>query len=206
MSYAATYTRYRRWGGIYRGITSTVVWNQFNIKTKTIKKWQAVVDEHWDKRDTIKNDEDLRQQMQHYRQLEQKVEQAEKDAKGVLSTEEIRKGALKTFDQYRRGSSGSSHGAWSFGLNYSTRYIVNNANSWQHRESGYEDGDLLAPDWTALSKEISDCTHITDDTIRQDLHELAIRYTRAHQTLWQASQRWHQVMNDIYNKMKEMIE
>jgi len=206
------YTRYRRWGGSYRGITSTIVRNQFNIKRKGMEKWQAVVDEHWDKRDTIKKDEDLRQQMTYFRKLEQKVEQAEKDAKGVLSKEEIRKGALSTFDQYRRGSSGSSHGAWSFGLNYSTRYIVTDADSWQlldgvtYRDKGYKNGDLITPDWSALSKEISAGTSITDDTVRQGLPDLAIRYTRAHQTLWQASQHWHQVMNDIYNKMKEMIE
>ena len=199
------YTRYQR-GGNYRGITSTIRWNQFNVSLKEIKKWQAIVDAHWDKRDTIKKDEDLRQQMNAYRQLEQKVEQVEKDAKKVLSTKEIREGALKTFDQYRRGSSGSSHGAWSFGLNYSTRYIVTDANSWRHPESGYQEGDLMNPDWTALSKEISAGTSITDDTVRQGLPDLAIRYTRAHQTLWQASQHWHQVMNDIYNKMKEMIE
>lgn len=200
------YTRYQRYGGNYRGITSTIRWNQFNIKTKTMKKWQAVVDEHWDKRDTIKKDEDLRQQMNAYRRLEQRVEQAEKDAKKVLSTEEIREGALKTFDAYRCGSSSSSHGAWSFGLSYSTRYIVSDADSWQHRDKGYKNGDLITPDWPALAKEISDSTHITDDTIRQDLHELAIRYTRAHEALWQASLNWHLAMNEIYNKMKEMIE
>jgi hypothetical protein len=171
-----------------------------------MKKWQAVVDEHWDKRDTIKKDEDLRQQMNAYRRLEQRVEQAEKDAKKVLSTEEIREGALKTFDAYRCGSSSSSHGAWSFGLSYSTRYIVSDADSWQHRDKGYKNGDLITPDWPALAKEISDSTHITDDTIRQDLHELAIRYTRAHEALWQASLNWHLAMNEIYNKMKEMIE
>ena len=200
------YTRYQRYGGNYRGITSTVVWNQFNVSLKQIVKWQAVVDEHWDKRDTIKNDEDLRQQMNVYRKLEQRVEAAESEAKKVLSTEEIREGALKTFDAYRRGCSSSTSGAWSFGLNYSTRYIVSDADSWGHRDKGYKNGDLITPDWTALSKEISAGTHITDDTVRQGLPELAIRYTRAHQTLWQASQHWHQVMNDIYNKMKEMIE
>jgi len=199
------YTRYQRYGGNYRGITSTIRLNQFNCDLD-VKQWQAVVDEHWDKRNTIKNDEDLRQQMNAYHQLERRVEQAEDDAKKVLSPDEIRQGALKTFASYRCGCSGSSHGAWSFGLNYSTRYIVSNADSWQHRESGYKDGDLITPDWTALSKEKSADTSITDDTIRQGLPELAIRYTRAHQTLWQASSNWHNIMNDIYNKMKEMIE
>lgn len=202
------YTRYQRYGGNYRGITSTVVWNQFYIKSKTMKKWQAVVDEHWDKRHTIKKDEDLRQQMNAYRQLEQRVEQAEKDAKQVLSTEEIREGALKTFDQYRRGCSSSSHGAWSFGLNYSTRYIVSDPDRYEYNEldGEYKAGDLITPDWSALSKEISDSTHITNDTVRQGLPDLAIRYTRAHEALWQASLNWHLAMNEIYNKMKEMIE
>jgi len=202
------YTRYQRWGGSYRGITSTIVRNQFNIKSKAMKEWQAVVDEHWDKRDTIKNDEDLRQQMNAFRQLERKVKQAEDDAKKVLSTDEIRQGALSTFNSYRCGCSGSSHGAWSFGLNYSTRYIVSDPNHYTYREldGEYEGGDLFTPDWVALSKEISADTSITDDTIRQGLHELAIRYTNAHQRLWQASQHWHNIMNEIYNKMKEMIE
>ena len=199
------YTRYQRYGGNYRGITSTIVWNQFNCDLD-VKEWQAVVDQHWDKRNTIKNDEELRQQMKHWRQLERRVEQAEDDAKKVLSPDEIRQGALKTFDSYRCGCSGSSHGAWSFGLSYSTWYIVDDASSWQYRESGYKDGDLITPDWVALSKEISADTSITDDTIRQGLPDLAIRYTRAHQALWQASSNWHNIMNEIYNKMKEMIE
>lgn len=201
------YTRYQRWGGSYRGITSPIVRNQFNCDLD-VKEWQAVVDEHWDKRDTIKNDEDLRQQMNYWRQLERRVEQAEGDAKKVLSTDEIREGALETFDQYRRGCSGSSHGAWSFGLSYSTRYIVSDPNHYTYSEldGEYEAGDLITPDWVALSKDISDSTHITDDTIRQALPDLAIRYTRAHQALWQASSNWHNIMNEIYNKMKEMIE
>lgn len=200
------YTRYQRYGCNYRGITSTIRWNQFNIKSKKMKEWQAVVDQHWDKRDTIKKDEDLRQQMNAYHQLERKVEQAEEDAKKVLSTDEIRQGALRTFDSYRCGCSGSSHGAWSFGLSYSTRYIVGDADSWPYRDKGYKNGELLTPDWPALSKEISADTSITDDTIRQRLHELAIRYTNAHQALWQASSNWHNIMNTLYNKMKEMIE
>ena len=201
------YTRYQRYGGNYRGITSTVVWNQFNITSKGMKNWQAIVDAHWDKRASIKDKKALQEQQQHLRKIKRLVEDEEKNAKQVLSKDEIREGALKTFDNYRCGRSGSTHGAWSFGLSYSTRYIVSDSYRVEYQESDYNDGDLIAPDWPALSNKIMKmASKITDDGLRSQLPELAIRYTNAHQTMYQASKDWHEVMNDIYNKMKEMIE
>lgn len=203
------YTRYQRYGGNYRGITSTVVWNQFNITSKGMKEWQAVVDAHWAKRTSFKDAKAFAEQQNQLYQIKRLVEDEEKNAKRVLSKDEIREGALKTFDAYRCGSTSSSHGAWSFGLSYSTRYIVSDPNRWEYREldKEYKAGDLMSPDWPALSNKIMKmASEITDDGLRSQLPELAIRYTNAHQTMHQASKDWHEVMNDIYNKMKEMIE
>ena len=86
--------------------------------------------------------------------------------------------------------------------------IVSNPDLWEYRELGkeYKAGDLM-DHWPALSKKIMEmASEITDDGLRSQLPELAIRYTNAHQTMYQASKDWHEVMNDIYNKIKEMIE
>ena len=202
------YTRYRPYGN-YRGLTSTIRWNQFNIKRKQMEGYQIIVDAHWAKRASFKDAKALAEQRQHLGNIKRRVEDAEKNAKRVLSKDEIREGALETFDKYRRGRSGSSHGAWSFGLGYCTRYIVDDPDRWEYREleEEYKAGDLMDPDWPALSNKIMEmASKITDDGLRSQLPELAIRYTNAHQTMYQASQHWHEVMNDIYNKMKEMIE
>lgn len=202
------YTRYQQWGN-YRGITSTIRWNQFNIECKGMEKWQAIVDAHWDKRTSIKDEKALQEQRQHLANIVRLVEDEEKNAKRVLSKEQILEGALKTFNAYRCGSTSSSHGAWSFGLGYCTRYIVSDPDRWEYREldKEYKAGNLMDPDWPALSNKIMEmASKITDDGLRSQLPELAIRYTKAHRTLWEASATWHVVMNDIYNKMKEMIE
>jgi len=203
------YTRYQRYGGNYRGITSTVVRNQFNIKRELMERWQAIVDAHWDKRTAFKDAKAFAEQQNQLNQIKGLVEDEEKYAKRVLSKDEIREGILKTFNAYRCGNTSSSHGAWSFGLTYSTRYIVSDPDRYEYKEldKEYEAGDLMDPDWPALSNKIMEmASKITDDGLRSQLPELAIRYTNAHQTQWQASKDWHEVMEDIYNKMKEMIE
>ena len=203
------YTRYERYGGTYRGITSTVVWNQFNIKPSEMKDYEAIVDAHWDKRASFKDAKAFEEQQHQLYQIKCRVEDAEKNAKQVLSKDEIREGALETFDNYRRGRSGSSHGAWSFGLSYSTRYIMDDPNRWEYREldKEYKAGDLLPePDYQEMTQKILDNTYITEDTLVEQLPALAERLVAAKKILYQASKDWHEVMNDIYNKMKEMIE
>lgn len=203
------HTRYERYGGNYRGITSTVVWNQFNIKRRGMEKWQAIVDAHWAKRTTFKDEKALQEQRQHLANIERRVEDAENNAKRVLSKDEIREGALKTFDAYRCGCSSSSHGAWSFGLSYSTRYIIDDPDRWEYREldKEYKAGDLIdEPDYQEMTQKILDNTYITDDTLVVQLPALAERLVAATKIQHQASKDWHEVMNDIYNKMKEMIE
>ena len=203
------YTRYQRYGGKYRGITSTIRWNQFNIKPSQMKEYEAIVDAHWNKRASIKDKKALQEQRQHLATIVRLVEDEEKNAKRVLSKEQIREGVLKTFDAYRCGNSSSTHGAWSFGLSYSTQYIVCDPDRWEYKklDKQYNSGDLKdEPDYEEMIRKIEGNTHITDDGLRSQLPELAIRYTNAHQTLWQASKDWHEVMNDIYDKLKEMIE
>tara|TARA_R100000234_G_scaffold2053_4_gene1760 strand:- start:4070 stop:4975 length:906 start_codon:yes stop_codon:yes gene_type:complete len=203
------YTLYRRYGGNYRGITSTVVWNQFNIKRKGMENWQAIVDAHWDKRTAFKDEEALRVQRQHLGNIVLRVENEEKNAKGVLSKDKIRECLLKTFDAYRCGSTSSSHGAWSFGLSYSTRFIVNDPDRYEYREldKEYKAGDLMdEPDYQKMIWEIKDDARIIDGTLVVQLPALAERLVAATKVQYQASKDWHEVMNDIYNKMKEMIE
>lgn len=203
------YTRYQRYGGNYRGITSTIRWNQFIIKRKQMERYKEIVDAHWSERTFFKDAKAFAEQQQHLGNIKRLVEEAEKNAKRVLSKEQILEGALKTFNAYRCGSTSSSHGAWSFGLGYCTRYIVSDPDRWEYREldKGYKAGDLMDPDWPALSNKIMGmASEITDDGLRSQLPELAIRYLNAHETMYQASKDWHEVMNDIYNKMKEMIE
>lgn len=203
------YTRYQRYGGNYRGITSTVVWNQFNIKPSQMKTYEAIVDAHWDKRASFIDQEALRVQQQHLANIVRRVEDEEKNAKRVLSKEQIREGVLKTFDAYRCGNSSSTHGAWSFGLSYSTQYIVCDPDRWEYKrlDKQYNSGDLKdEPDYEEMIRKIEGNTHITDDTLVLQLPALAERLVAAKKIQYQASKDWHEVMNDIYNKMKEMIE
>ena len=203
------YTRYQRYGGNYRGITSTVVWNQFAITRKGMEEWQAIVDAHWNRRASIKDDKAFQEQQQHLGNIVRRVEDEEKNAKRVLSQEQIREGVLKTFDAYRCGNTSSSHGAWSFGLSYSTRYIVCDPDRYQYStlNKEYKAGDLMPePDYEKMIREIRDDTRIIDSTLVVQLPALAERMVLAKRILYQASKDWHEVMNDIYNKMKEMIE
>tara|TARA_B100000214_G_C23811948_1_gene555405 strand:- start:193 stop:750 length:558 start_codon:yes stop_codon:yes gene_type:complete len=185
------------------------VWNQFNIKRKGMENWQAIVDAHWDKRTAFKDEEALRVQRQHLGNIVLRVENEEKNAKGVLSKDKIRECLLKTFDAYRCGSTSSSHGAWSFGLSYSTRFIVNDPDRYEYREldKEYKAGDLMdEPDYQKMIWEIKDDARIIDGTLVVQLPALAERLVAATKVQYQASKDWHEVMNDIYNKMKEMIE
>ena len=203
------YTRYQRYGGNYRGITSTVVWNQFNIKRKQMENYQAIVDAHWDKRTAFKDEEALRVQQLHLGKIVRRVEDEEKNAKRVLSKDEIREGILKTFDAYRCGNTSSSHGAWSFGLSYSTRYIVSDPDRYEYKglDKEYKAGDLVdEPDYQEMIWKIKDDTRIIDDTLVVQLPALAERMVVAKKIQYRASKDWYEVMNDIYNKMKEMIE
>ncbi len=202
------YTLYERWGD-YRGITSTIRWNQFNIKPSQMKDYEAIVDAHWDKRTAFKDEEALRVQQQHLGNIKRRVEDEEKNAKRVLSKDEILEDALKTLDAYRCGNTSSSHGAWSFGLGYCTRYIVSDPDCWEYKEldEEYEAGDLLPePDYQKMIWEIKDDARIIDDTLVVQLPALAERLVAAKKIQYQASKDWHEVMNDIYNKVKEMIE
>ena len=202
------YTRYRPYGN-YRGLTSTIRWNQFNIKRKQMEGYQIIVDAHWAKRASFKDEKALQEQRQHLGNIKRRVEDAEKNAKRVLSKDEIREGALKTFNAYRCGCSSSTSGAWSFGLGYSTQYIVSDPDRWAYREldEEYEAGDLLPePDYQEMTQKILDNTYVTEDTLVAQLPALAERLVAAHKIQYQASKDWHEVMNDIYNKMKEMIE
>ena len=79
------YTRYQRYGGNYRGITSTVVWNQFNIKPSLMKEWQGVVNRHWGRRASFKDAKALAEQQNQLYQIQRLVEDEEKNAKRVLS-------------------------------------------------------------------------------------------------------------------------
>jgi hypothetical protein len=203
------YTRYQLYGGNYRGITSTIRWNQFNITRKRMKEWQAIVDAHWAKRASFIDQEALRVQQKHLANIVRRVEDEEKNAKQVLSQEQIREGVLKTFDAYRCGNTSSSHGAWSFGLSYCTRYIVSDPDRWEYKklDKEYKAGDLMdEPDYEEMIRKIVDSTYVTDDTLVVQLPALAERLVAAKKIQYQASKDWHEVMNDIYNKMKEMIE
>ena len=202
------YTRYQRYGGNYRGITSTVVWNQFNITHEQMRNYMGIVNAHWAKRAAFKDAKAFAEQQQHLGNIKRRVEDEEKNAVRVLSKNEIREGVIKTFNAYRCGSTSSSHGAWSFGLSYSTRYIVDDPDRWAYREldKEYEAGDLLPePDYQEMAQKILDNTYITEDTLVEQLPALAERLVAAKKIQYQASKDWHEVMNDIYNKMKEMI-
>lgn len=203
------YTRYQRYGGNYRGITSTVVWNQFNIKRKQMERYKEIVDTHWSERTAFKDAKAFAEQQQHLGKIVRRVEDEEKDAKRVLSKDEIREGALKTFNAYRCGNSSSTHGAWSFGLGYCTRYIVSDPDRWEYNklDKEYKAGDLLPePNYEEIIRNIKDDTRIIDDTLVVQLPALAERMVSAKKIQYRASKDWHEVMNDIHNKIKEMIE
>ena len=57
-----------------------------------------------------------------------------------------------------------------------------------------------------MIRDIKDDTRIIDSTLVVQLPALAERMVLAKRIQYQASKDWHEVMNDIYNKMKEMIE
>jgi hypothetical protein len=160
------YTRYQRYGGNYRGITSTVAWNQFNIE-KGMEKWQAIVDAHWSERTFFKDAKAFAEQSQHLGKIKRRVENAENN------------------------------------------YIVDDPDRWDYREldEEYKAGDLMPePDYQEMTQEILDNTYITEVTLVEQLPALAERLVAATKIQYQASKDWHEVMNDIYNKMKEMIE
>jgi len=203
------YTLYQKYGGNYRGITSTVRWNQFTIKPSVMRDYEAIVDAHWAKRTTFKDEKALQEQRQHLAKIEHRVEDEENNAKRVLSKDEIREGILETFNAYRCGNSSSTHGAWSFGLSYSTQFIVSDPDRWAYREldEEHEAGDLLPePDYQEMAQKILDNAYITEDTLVAQLPALSERLVAAKKIQYQASKDWYEVMNDIYNKMKEMIE
>ena len=62
------------------------------------------------------------------------------------------------------------------------------------------------PDYQEMTQKILDNTYITADTLVAQLPALAERLVAAKKIQYQASKDWYEVMNDIYNKMKEMIE
>jgi hypothetical protein len=57
-----------------------------------------------------------------------------------------------------------------------------------------------------MIRNIKDDTRIIDDTLVVQLPALAERMVSAKKIQYRASKDWHEVMNDIHNKIKEMIE
>jgi len=86
---------------------------------------------------------------------------------------------------------------------------VSDPDRWEYKklDKEYKAGDLMdEPDYEEMIRKIVDSTYVTDDTLVVQLPALAERLVAAKKIQYQASKDWHEVMNDIYNKMKEMIE
>ena len=182
-----------RWNG--RGLGSTYRHNYFTISNiGRVGQWnrfEGLCINRWEEfnEDAIKKQHETTVAIFERRVL--KAEQA--SAAYHLSYDEIKDKIFTTLNNFRCGRSGSSHGNFSFALDYCTNYIDKDS------------GNLIAIDKTDINWYLPDPQDIPEKylDLRYNLSQLIGRFWTAHEIQHQRSVIWKSAWDEITKVMSE---
>ena len=189
--------KYRsRWNG--RGLGSTYRHNYFTISNiggiGRVGQWNRLESLCINRWDDFNEEANKRRHKAVVDSFRRRVERAERDSTAYeLSYDEIKEEIFKTLDNLRRGKSGSSHGTFSFSLDYCTTFIDK------------ETGNLIAIDKTDINWRIPDPLNIPEkySDLRKTFYELIERFWTAQRILHQRSVVWKSAWDEVTKVMSE---
>ena len=201
------YEKPKHWRDNYKGRAATLYSNQMKIP---IKKWTRIVAEHWEGRQVIRDENSRAEQQSTLVGAKRFVKDAEQGLRNCINAEEIAQGAIDTFDDYKCGASGSSHGRFSWALSYNTKFITSGKEEYDEVTMKYvtrDRGQLLPFDEAYEVRSIEKrCKGITLPDLVSQVEELTTRYVEAQRTYHAHSVVWYQVMNNLYNVMQAVCQ
>ena len=193
------YEKPKHWNCNYKGRAATLYGYQMRIP---LEKWTRIVAEHWEGRQAIRDETSRASQQHTLHRAIQNVEREEQGLRSCISAEEIAKGAIDTFDDYRCGSTNSTHGHFSWALSYNTKFITIGEKEYDEVTEKYVThprGQLLPFDEAYEVRSIERmCEGITLPDLVTRVEELTTRYVEARRTYHAHSVVWYQVMNNLY--------
>jgi hypothetical protein len=201
------YEKPKHWSNNYKGRAATLYGYQMKIP---LEEWTRIVAEHWEGRQAIRDENSRAEQQQTLHKAIQNVEREEQGLRSCIGAEEIAQGAIGTFDDYRCGSSNSSHGRFSWALSYNTKFITTGEEGYDAVTEKYvtrDKGQLLPFDEAYEVRSIERmCKGITLPDLVTRVEELTTRYVEARRTYHAHSVVWYQVMTNIYNVMQAVCQ
>jgi len=175
----------------YRGKTSTVKGNQFILDMEDLHE---LVKEHLEVREKLINDEQFEEQLKIITGYRNQLNKSKGNIRGyIITKEEIAEKALQTFDRFRRGVSSSTHGKWSFSLDYMGSYIDN--------------GKLRTFNEEYIKKAyLKKFSGVTIKSLVEQIPALVEEYMRQQEIYYQASKDWLEVMSKLYGGIYAVYE
>jgi len=175
------------WGG--RGILATYM---NNARVLPLTKWFERISKHWVSRHEVKERADKKGQENILRQFESSwLRHDEKRATDADTKEFILDKTIKTMETFQKGESTSSHGAYSFSLDYHTRFIDS-------------DNAELKPLGNPRSVAEDKLQHVTLDDLQQQKSELVERFVAMREKQHKMSTNWQFVMKKVVDVLHEL--
>ena len=175
------------WGG--RGILATYMGN---AQVLPLHKWNERVVKHWMNREEVAQRADRIGQENILKQFESSwLSHYEKRVTDADTKEFILDKTIKTMETFQKGESTSSHGAYSFSLDYHTRFID-------------RDTAELKPLGNPRSVAEDKLQHVTLDDLQQQKSELVERFVAMREKQHKMSTNWQFVMKKVVDVLHEL--
>ena len=175
--------------------SSRARWTESNRHSRPIAKflrtWERRVENHWVNRANVLDTIAKEQHDNRIYQLSRHAKSKKESMRYMLDKYSIRSKLISTLESYTKGKSNSTHGDWSFSLDYCTRYIDDNM-------------ELIPFDLDSNTEslhkicEYEKLTEYYKGKADVYINEILNYERKAHK----ASQDWLSVMKPIYDKIR----
>ncbi len=175
------------WGG--RGILATYM---NNARVLPLHEWNERIVKHWMNREEVAQRADRIGQENILKQFESSwLRHNEKRVTDADTKEFILDKTIKTMETFQKGESTSSHGAYSFSLDYHTYFID-------------RDTAELKPLGNPRSFVEDRLQHVTLDDLQQQKSELVERFVAMREKQHKMSTNWQFVMKKVVDVLHEL--
>ena len=161
--------------------------------SRVLKRWTARVEKHWENRNNAKEINNTKRQEDLIYKLSQRLSRCKDSEWNILTEDKVREKLRSTMLKMTTGKSNSSHGDFSFGMNYSTYYVN-------------EDLTLREFDKDSFKEDCKkSCNYDTLDDYFRGKADLYIKQLVDYQRkYYRASEAWLKVMKPAYDKIMEV--
>jgi len=170
-------------------------WTESNRNSRPIAKflrtWERRVENHWANRANVLDTITKEQHETRISQLSRHAKSKKDSVRYIIDRHSIRSKLISTLESFTKGKSNSTHGDWSFSLEYCTRYIDDNM-------------ELIPFDLDSNTEslhkicEYEKLTEYYKGKADVYINEILNYERKAHK----ASQDWLSVMKPIYDKIR----